>query len=160
MTYYKIILIIIFIIFLYSLYFYHPKNIQINQTTITNFKFSFLYEKLPIIILDTTPNIDNIINKWFKHNFISQTNNIHTNNLWLKNNSKYKIIYTLKEQEIHISNPYTLFINNIPSADSKIISIKLKDNQFFILPYKWNFFVENNINTYDINDIFTIFFNL
>jgi hypothetical protein len=160
MTYYKIILIIIIFIILYSLYFYYPKYIQINQTTISNFNFSLLYEKLPIIILDTTPNIDNIISKWFKHNFISQINNFQNNNLWLKNNSKYKIIHTTQNQEIHISNPYTLFINNIPISDSKIISLKLKENQFFILPYKWNFFIENNVNIYNINDIITIFFNL
>jgi hypothetical protein len=60
MTYYKIILIIIIFIILYSLYFYYPKYIQINQTTSSHVNFSLLYEKLPIIILDTTPNIDNI----------------------------------------------------------------------------------------------------
>jgi len=141
------------------MYFCHPRYIQINQTNINNFKFSLLYEKFPIIILDTTPDINNIINKWFKHNYISYVNNLDIINIWLRNNSKYKILYSYKEQEIHISNTYTIFYNNIPLSDSKIISIKLKQNQFCILPYKWYYFIENNdVIIYDIDDIFTFFF--
>jgi len=157
MLFYSTIFIIIIII--YILYFIFPKNISINQTTIDKFNFDLLYEKQPLILSDHLVDIHSIISLWFKYNFIYHT---HTNTSnWILNNFKYTIIYNSNSNinsEIHICNPYTNFdFNNSPYKNSNIVSITLSNNQFMILPYKWNYYIQDNfILTYNIHDFFTM----
>ena len=152
------ILLIIVILIIYSLYFDHPKSIKINQTELQHFHFNLLYEKFPIVIQDTVHNINDINKLWFKHNFVKKN---ETNNLfdWMKCNSKYTIVLAKEDLEIHISNPYTEFIDNKPCSNANIISIALKTNQFIIVPHKWHFITEKQCDVFHINDIFTYIYD-
>lgn len=151
-----IVLIILSILLIFSLYFDHPKSIKINQTTVENFNFNLLYEKHPIVIQDVVKNIDDITNLWFKQNFVKKLTDISNDTTnWIKCNSKYTIIQANCDQEIHICNPYTELVNNVPCSNSNVLSIALKSNQFIILPFKWHYFSEKHINTIYIHDIIT-----
>lgn len=156
-----IVLIILSILLIFSLYFDHPKSIKINQTTVENFNFNLLYEKHPIVIQDVVKNIDDITNLWFKQNFVKKLTDLSNDTTnWIKCNSKYTIIQANQDQEIHICNPYTEFVNNVPCSNSNIISIQLKTDQFLIIPHKWYYIHDKNVYIIKIHDLFTTLFNM
>jgi hypothetical protein len=143
------ILIIIYII----CYYIPPKTISINQTYIQHFKLHLLYERHPIIIYNPIPNIQDITQKWFQYNFITQTTS--ENIKWKRNLHKYLVVYPLEDTEIHICNPYTNIIDGLPCADSKIITINLKKNQIIIIPYRWYIYTDLKTELIHIHDIIT-----
>lgn len=150
------IIIIIIIICILAIYHYHPKTIIINQTTIDKFNFNLLYQKYPIVITNNIINLDDILNTWFKYNFIYNSN-IDSN--WQQSTSKYTIIHNNNDFkiDIHICNPNIKINNKMPTSDSKIITIHLSQNQFIILPFNWYYYLENNNTVINIHDLYTIF---
>ena len=160
MLFYKILLVIFIILIIVSIiiiYHVHLNTITINQTTIDKFDFYLLYQKNPLVISDHIPSIQLILDSWFKYNFIYQDLN-NTTQKWKLNNAKYTILHNNNETniEIHICNPNIKLINNIPTSNSKIITINLSSHQFIVLPYKWYYFNDNNnVNIFNIHDIYT-----
>ena len=128
MLFYKIltIFIILIIISIIIIYHIHSNTIVINQTTIDKFDFYLLYQKNPLIISDHTPDLTIVLESWFKYNF-----------------------------ELHICNPNSKLENNIPTQNTKIITVNLSSHQFIILPYKWYYYNDNYINVFNINDLYT-----
>lgn len=155
MLFYKILTIFI-ILAIIIIYHIHPNTIVINQTTIAKFNFNLLYQKNPIIISDHTPDLTIILNSWFNYNFIS-IQPLSTINTWKTNNSKYILIHNNNDSniELHICNPNSKLENNIPTQNTKIITVNLSSHQFIILPYKWYYYNENYINVFNINDLYT-----
>ena len=158
MLFYKIltVFIILIIISIIIIYHIHSNTIVINQTTIDKFDFYLLYQKNPLIISDHTPDLTNIIDSWFKYNFISIQPSSTINN-WKTNNSKYTLIHNNNDSliELHICNPNSKLENNIPTQDNKIITVNLSSHQFIILPYKWYYYNDTYINVFNINDLYT-----
>ena len=150
------VILIIVIICILSIYHYHPKTITINQTTINKFNFNLLYQKFPIVITDNISNLNDVLNLWFKYNFIYKFEGV--NNTWKQSNAKYSILHnnTNSKIEIHICNPNVKINNKIPTSDSKIITINLSENQFLILPFKWYYYLESDISFINIHDIYTV----
>lgn len=150
------VILIIIIILILAIYHYHPKTISINQTTIENFNFNLLYQKHPIVIVDNIINIKDVLELWFKYNFIYKSE--ATQNNWKHSNAKYSILHNNSNSkiELHICNPNVKINNKIPTSDSKIITINLSENQFLILPFKWYYYIENNLEILNIHDIYTM----
>lgn len=154
MLYYYIISIIFILFILYSyLYFIHKEDIVLHQTNIYNFDFSLLYNKQPIIIEDRVKELDTILSSWFTQNIVHKY--LLVDELWKKNNYKYTIIYALNDTEITISHPYT----NLEIDDSiyPLTTIKLKNNMFMIIPFKWKYNIKNikDVVVYGIHDYVT-----
>jgi hypothetical protein len=158
MLFYKIlaIFIILIIIAIIIIYHIHPNTIVINQTTIDKFDFYLLYQKNPLIISDHTPNLTTVLESWFKYNFISIQPS-STINTWKTNTAKYCLIHNNNDSdiELHICNPNSKLENNVPTQNTKIITVNLSSHQFIILPYKWYYYNENYINFFNINDLYT-----
>ena len=157
MLFYKILITLFIILIIISITFiYHinTNTITINQTTINKFDFYLLYQKNPLIISDHTPDLTIILDSWFKYNYISK---IQLTNNWKLNNSKYLLLHNNSDTdiEIHICNPNTKIENNIPTQNTKIITVNLSSHQFIILPYKWYYYNDNYINVFNINDLYT-----
>jgi len=158
MLFYKILITLFIILIIISITFiYHinTNTITINQTTINKFDFYLLYQKNPLIISDHTPDLTIILDSWFKYNYISK---IQLTNNWKLNNSKYLLLHNNSDTdiEIHICNPNTKIENNIPTQNTKIITINLSSLQFIIIPYKWFYYNDNiNTNMFNINDHYT-----
>ena len=162
MLFYYIIAFIIAIILIYaSLYFIHREDIVLHQTNVYNFDFSLLYNKQPIIIEDSVKDLDEVISLWFSPNIVSKY--LIIDELWKKNNYKYAIIYSIKDTEITLSHPY----NNLDNYDPEnplfpLTTIKLKNNKFIIVPFKWKYNIENtnNVIVYGIHDYITYFLDI
>jgi len=158
MLFYKILITLFIIFIIISITFiYHinTNTITINQTTINKFDFYLLYQKNPLIISDHIPDLTIILDSWFKYNYISK---IQLTNNWKLNNSKYLLLHNNSDTdiEIHICNPNTKIENNIPTQNTKIITINLSSLQFIIIPYRWFYYNDNiNTNMFSINDHYT-----
>jgi len=154
MLYYYIISIIFILLILYSyLYFIHKEDIVLHQTNIYNFDFSLLYNKQPIIIEDRVKELDSILSLWFTQNIVHKY--LLVDELWKKNNYKYTIIYALNDTEITISHPYTNL--EIDDSNYPLTTIKLKNNMFMIIPFKWKYYIKNinDVYVYGIHDYVT-----
>lgn len=159
MNIYILILIILLIIYVYS-YFIYNETLIILQSSLSDFNFDILLKKHPIVIQDKIQNIIPVIDSWFSHNIIN--NIIIDNKNWLINNYKYLIIYVNDDTNILIHQPNNNYNNyNIPNENIPLIEIKLKKNQFIILPFKWRYKLDeninNNINIYGVHDYITYF---
>lgn len=152
---YLIIYATLFVVSIYLLtYLYHPKSISINQTTLPTFSFNLLYEKQPIVLNDLIPNLSQITPLWFKYNTTSLASTQPS--MWTQNQNKYLFIHSSQNQEIHICNPHSEFVNDVPCSNSTILSIHLKENQSLILPYKWHYFSDYTNNCLIVNDPITL----
>ena len=155
-----IILTIIIIIYAYCYYIF-PNEISILQTDLSNFNFSLLSSRQPIVISDFIQNPLEVINSWFNYNIINSNmndnnnNNNNNNNDWIHNNYKYLFINAYDDTEVIIYKAEITKIN--PKAEDNIIIIKLQKNQSLILPFKWKYY-SNNINKWGIDDLITFSF--
>lgn len=150
-----IILTIIIIIYAYCYYIF-PNEISILQTDLSNFNFSLLSSRQPIVISDFIQNPLEVINSWFNYNIInSNMNDNNNNNDWIHNNYKYLFINAYDDTEVIIYKAEITKIN--PKAEDNIIIIKLQKNQSLILPFKWKYY-SNNINKWGIDDLITFSF--
>lgn len=156
---FNLTIIIIIIILIYIIcYFIFPPSVQILQTTISDFNFTTLYTRQPIVISDCLKEKEEVVNSWFKYNFITNLNEDKKNyNDWVYNRYKYLFINANTNTEIII---YKASISSKPpNEDNRIIAIKLEKNQSLILPFRWKFFIDNNedIELWGINDLITSF---
>lgn len=152
------IIIIIIILIYISCYFIFPPSVQILQTTISDFNFATLYTRQPIVISDYLQENEELVNSWFKFNFIRDLNEDKKNyNDWVYNRYKYLFINANINTEIIIYK--ASIYSKPPIEDDRIIAIKLEKNQSLILPYRWKFFIENNedIQLWGMNDLITSF---
>ena len=153
-----IILTIIIIIYAYCYYIF-PNEISILQTDLSNFNFSLLSSRQPIVISDFIQNPLEVINSWFNYNIINSNmndnNNNNNNNDWIHNNYKYLFINAYDDTEVIIYKAEITKIN--PKAEDNIIIIKLQKNQSLILPFKWKYY-STNINKWGIDDLITFSF--
>ena len=79
-------------------------------------------------------------------------------NQWIYNKYKYLFINANIDTEIII---YKASISSkIPTENDSIIAIKLKKDQSLILPYRWKYFHNNDINIWGIHDLITFFVSL
>jgi len=154
---FNLFIIIIIIILIYiSCYFIFPPSVQILQTTITDFNFPVLYTRQPIVIYDYLQEKEELINSWFKFNY--KKNLEIQENQWIYNKYKYLFISANIDTEIII---YKASISSkIPTENDSIIAIKLKKDQSLILPYRWKYYHNNDINIWGIHDLITFFVSL
>lgn len=149
MIYIFIIIIIIYI----CCYFIFPPDILILQTNISDFNFSSLITRQPIVIGDYLQEPEKLVQLWFNTNFKTSLN---PTNDWVQNKNKYLFINASKDTEIIIYKA-TIF-SYIPNEDDKIIAIKLKKSQSLILPYRWNYYLNpDDVSIWGINDVITSF---
>jgi hypothetical protein len=152
---YKIILIIICLLCIYSSFYYiFPEEITIYQTDLDHFDYNILYKKQLIIIEDDIQNMNTVLSI-FNTNIINENVNIH--NLWNKNRYKYLLIQSKGISEITLSHPYDKYIDGVtPTQESSLTTIKLKNNKILIIPFNWRYHIDNNnVNTYAIHDYIT-----
>ncbi len=157
------ILIIIISIYIYCYYIF-PSSISILQSNINEFELSTLQQRQPIVIHDCLQEKEKLINLWFKYNFIYPINNSNYLNEWIHNSYKYLFINPNIDKEIII---YKASNDPLPPhKDEQIIAIKLKKNQSLIIPFKWKYFIDSNmesnmdIDIYGIHDYITFFLSV
>ena len=150
-----IVLAIIIIIILYSYcYFIYPSSVIILQTTLNDFSFDLLLQKQPLVISDRIVNITNLIDSWFSPNF-KNIHNINNLNIWHLNTYKYLYIHSLEDNEILLLPANKKLINNNPDEKDTIVAIKLHKNQSLIIPYRWHYYINGNMQNIGINDYVT-----
>ena len=154
-----ILIIFTIIILIYiSCYFIFPNIVQILQTNISDFNFSILYTRQPIVIYDCLKEKEELINSWFKYNFITNLNDdYYYDNNWIYNKYKYLFISANNDTEIIIYK--ASIYSSIPTENDNIIAIKLNTDQSLILPYRWKYYIKKkeDISIWGINDIITSF---
>jgi len=149
MIYIFIIIIIIYI----CCYFIFPPDILILQSNISDFNFSSLITRQPIVIGDYLQEPEKLVHLWFNTNFKTSLN---PKNDWVQNKNKYLFINASKDTEIIIYK--ATILSYIPNEDDKIIAIKLKKSQSLILPYRWNYYLNpDDVSVWGINDVITSF---
>lgn len=146
--------IIVFILVAYaSLYYIFNDELTIYQTNLDHFDFDLLYKKQPIIIEDNVKDINQLLQSWFNMNILE--NNIQLNDLWSRNKYKYVLIQSQNPIEITICNPLTKIISGEPEITTNMTTIKLKNNKIMILPFKWYYHIDGNVNLYGVHDYIT-----
>lgn len=150
---FNIFIIIIIIIVIYiCCYFIFPPDIYILQTNISDFNFSSLISRQPIVLIDFLQEPEKLIQLWFNYNFKNFINQEDDN--WNHNKNKYFFINASKDTEIIIYK--ATFFSYIPNENDKIIAIKLQKSQSLIIPYRWNYYLNpNDVNIWGINDLIT-----
>jgi hypothetical protein len=149
----KFNLFIIIILIYICCYFIFPKEIYILQSNISEFNFSSLISRQPIVLIDYLQESEKLINLWFNYNFINQ---IKIDDNWIHNKNKYLFINALKDTEIIIYK--ATYFQYIPNENDKIIAIKLQKSQSLIIPYRWNYYLNSNeVSIWGINDLITSF---
>lgn len=144
--------IIIIIVIYICCYFIFPKDIFILQSNISDFNFSSLISRQPIVLNDFLQEPEKLIHLWFNYNFKTQIY-INDDN-WIHNKNKYLFINASKDTEIIIYK--ATFFSYIPNENDKIIAIKLQKSQSLIIPYRWNYYLNpNDVLIWGINDLIT-----
>jgi hypothetical protein len=152
MKYYLIIIIIIIIYI--CCYFIFPPDIYIIQSNISDFNFSSLLSRQPIVLDDYLKEPEKLIDLWFNFNFKTPIHQENDN--WCHNKNKFLFINATEDTEIIIYK--ATYIQYIPNENDKIIIIKLKKSQSFIIPYRWNYYLNSsNVMMWGINDLITSF---
>lgn len=164
MNFYLLIFLIIIVVYIYC-YFIFPSSILILQTNISDFNFSLLNNRQPIVITDFLNEKEKLIDSWFNYNYKIKIKNNHDdnndyndndndNNDWIHNKYKYVFINANKDTEI-IINKASIY-SNIPDENDRIIAIKLQKNQSLIVPFKWKYYINNNdVEIWGIHDLIT-----
>jgi hypothetical protein len=148
---FNIFIIIIIVVIYICCYFIFPTDIYILQTNISDFNFSSLISRQPIVLIDFLQEPEKLIQLWFNYNFINSIN--HDDN-WIHNKYKYLFINASKDTEIIIYK--ATFFSYIPNENDKIIAIKLQKSQSLIIPYRWNYYLNpNDVYIWGINDLVT-----
>jgi hypothetical protein len=144
-------LIVIFIILYILCYFVFSSEISIFQTTLSEFNFDMLNQKMPIVFENAIQEgqMGVIHSSWFSSNFVNMRGvDTVQPEKWHRNHHKY-MIYLAKSDDssILLSRPGSKIINYknesdlFPDENENIIEIKLNENQFMIIPFKWYFFI-------------------
>lgn len=149
MNFYIIVIIIIISIYSYC-YYITPDKFTILQTTLDNFSFDLLLEKQPIVISDKIVDINQIIESWFKENFIKNINIYDYNDDWIINKNKYLYIQSNDDNT-----------EVIISRNNSNVGIKLKNKQNLIIPFMCKYYIDiiykDNISIIGIDDYITYF---
>jgi hypothetical protein len=152
---YYLLIIIIVIIYIYC-YFVFPSNIQIIQTNISDFNFSLLYLRQPIVIPEYLEEKEKLINSWFNYNFINYSPIDNYIDDWYHNHHKYLFINAIEDTEIIIYKASVY--SNKPEENDRIIAIKLEKKQSLIIPFKWKYYIKkNDVELWTIDDLITSF---
>jgi hypothetical protein len=143
-------LIFIFIILYILCYFVFSSEISIFQTTLSEFDFDMLNQKMPIVFENAIQagQMDVIYSSWFSSNFVNVVGGRGEPEKWHRNHHKY-MIYLAKSDDssILLLRPGSKIINYknesdfFPDENENIVEIKLVENQFMIIPFKWYFFI-------------------
>ena len=154
---YNYLYIIIFLILVYSsLYYIFIDEISIYQVSVEHFDFDLLYKRQPIVISESIKDINDIFDNWFKYNIIKY--DIVKTNDWERNNYKYLLFYSNNNEmpvEITICNPLAKEYNGVPHIDSKMTTIKLKNNMVLIIPFRWKYHIVGNPEIHGVHDYIT-----
>lgn len=150
-----LIIIAVVIIIYISCYFIFPPSVQILQTTISDFTFTTLHTRQPIVITDYLQEKRELIDTWFKYNSITEIT--ENNEGWIHNKYKYLFINANTNTEVIIYK--ASIYSKPPNENDRIIAIKLQKNQSLILPYRWKYVCNNpsDITCWGIHDIPTFF---
>lgn len=147
-----VLVIVLLIVYIFG-YFTNPNEFMINQVSASDFQFSLLYERHPIVIEDPIVNSNDLLRNWFNMNRVNILSDAR-GGVWDKNRSKYLFIQSRKRAELMISRPQSRIIDGYPSDD--ILCIKLKPNQVAIIPFRWYVMFNTDHHTYHyIDDLIT-----
>ena len=131
-------------------------------SNITDFNFSQLTARQPLIITDYVKDTKPLIESWFKYNIITPLSFIEEKEeqKWEYNKYKYLFVKANKDTEIVI---YKAGIYKTPpTEEDRIIVIKLEANQSLIIPYRWKYFIKTKeeVELWGIDDYITFFVGL
>lgn len=154
------IVIIILVIYIIC-YFIFPSYVLILETNITDFNFSQLTARQPLIITDYLKDTKPLIESWFKYNIITPYFPIEEEEQkWEFNKNKYLFVKANNDTEIIIYK--ASIFKTPPTENDRIIAIKLEANQSLIIPYRWKYFIKTkeDVEIWGIDDYITFFVGL
>ncbi len=170
-----LLLILLILISIIYIKYYTKINIDSNilQVNLNNLDYNILQEKYPIVIYDKVVNVNDVINKTFKHLYSKKyLNTIFSENI-KQNLSKYAIFHNNSNENIDIiiSNPINSkdlsfknseynnnFLTSSETNIDNIFSIKiiLKPYNILIIPYGWLFKCTSQCENYFLFDILNL----
>jgi hypothetical protein len=169
-----IITLIILIIIIYLRYYTKTSsNSEIIQTNLYNLNYNILQERSPIVIDDKIVQVNDLIDKSFKHLYSKKYINLLFDQNVKLNLAKFAIFHNNSDNviDVEIANP--MFSNNLnysnspfnnnflTSSDTDLdniqsIKILLKPYYVLILPYKWLFKCSSSCDNYFLFDIMNL----
>ena len=146
-----LLLLIVILICIYIQYYYrYPKEIKVINVPINNFDTMLMLEKQPIIVIETTDTPRQFKKKYFDYLLNASFN--YKINTWIKNKSKYLLIKSETETELHLLPASKKLINGTPAFDETLITLVLKPDQIVILPFHWYYCSDNSLELLGVND--------
>ena len=147
-----LIVAIVVILYIYVSYFYRfPESVKILNAYSDSFNTALMLEKQPIVIIGSTLTLPEFKDATVP--YLLTKRYAHTPAVWFRNRTKYLLIRTDEETELHLLPPAKkLTTDNIPADDETLITLQIKPTQIVILPFKWLYYAETQLDMLGVND--------
>lgn len=147
-----IVVILAILVYVYISYYYrYPQDIKVINAYENNFNTALLLEKQPIVLLDNPyPTLE--IAKHHIAPYLFSKNIEYIPLIWNKNPSKYLLITTDNDTEIHLLPASKKLQHMQPSPDDLLITLQIIPSQLVILPFHWHYYCAHELNIKGIDD--------
>lgn len=147
-------LIVVLIVITYVLHYTKvDETYNITQTYIEDLTPEILKERHPIIVYDMVPSIRELLKTLFAYQYIYSNSKVLKDDNMFVNISKHMIIQNIQSTviDVNIISPRYSKAKNI--KDVGLVTMKLKPNQFLILPYRWIYQTPAEISVTVLDDV-------
>lgn len=160
---YLYVVICVLLIFYIAYYYRYPDTITILQTSLANFYFDMLREKQPIVVQDKVVDVNTLVDKWFKLNFVHpfdlQTSDI-SSPTWIRNKYKYTLLHVHDDPcEVLIASARDTPKDNVLPEEATIVALRLSPHQSVIIPFRMHYAITHAdkkvVKCYGIDDFIT-----
>ena len=148
-----IIFIVLFLVLYITLLLKKHRDFEMIQTNLSIFTDDLLLEKYPIIIEDNIVNISELFESIFKFQYVFRKSDCSsfTEKGIIQNKNKFLIFHnTTKDQSI-------ISIKN--DIDDVFVDVILRKHKVLIVPYRWYYKNDDNIDKHSLNDFIHRFFH-
>lgn len=146
-----LLVLIAIIVYIYISYYYrYPNNVKVLSAYENNFNTTLMLDKQPIVVLDSSKTLID-----FKKDtvpYLLSVSRMHNQSIWATNNTKYLFIKSDVDTELHLLPATKKLLYGVPAQDETLITLQIKPNQIVILPFKWHYYSDYQLNLLGIHD--------
>ena len=141
-----LVLVLALVAIYISYYFRAPRNPEILQTTLRNFRLDSLHERHPIVFADRVPpeSLPGLGRAWFGTNMRTAWSieaPAEADAPWARNRFKYLLLDPEAPMTVVAAPPGTrMGTDGAPDPETTtLLAIRLRENQPMILPFRWHY---------------------
>lgn len=158
-----VLIVTVVLLIVYGRYYLkYNKDIEILQVYLDSFKLDLLYERYPILIYDQVYDHKDLLQSIFAYSYMFSKNEKKTPSIPRINRSKFVLLSSEKDCVVNIINPRYEKEAKLekPFKDTQMqyVSVKLRANQVLILPSRWIYQSNSDLEITTIDDMLSPLF--